>query len=135
MAIVRDAYQSKWRWVLTGILAGARLGGALTYRQHHPLAIRSAAPDGAYCESGIGAAKGHAATALVGAIPSMQPIGQTAWIPRINDPKAPEPAPLGMTWIPGGQFWMEGRSILENELRADLDRAGCGAGQLPETRR
>jgi sulfatase modifying factor 1 len=105
MSIVRDAYQSKWIWVLTGTLAGAGLGGALTYRQHHP-ATQSAAADGAYCESGIGAAKGRAAMALGGIAPSIQPIGQTAWTPKINDPKPPEPAPVGMEWIPGGQFWM-----------------------------
>ena len=34
MLIVRGGYQSKWMWVLTGALAGAGLGGALTYRQH-----------------------------------------------------------------------------------------------------
>src|SRR5439155_23204200 len=38
--------------------------------------------------------------------PSIQPIGQTAWIPKLNDAKQSEPAPVGMTWIPGGQFWM-----------------------------
>jgi formylglycine-generating enzyme required for sulfatase activity len=92
-------------WVLTGTLAGVGLGGALTYRQHHP-ATQSVAPDGAYCESGIAAAKGHAAMALAGALPSIQTIGQTAWTPKINDPGPPEPTPLGMAWIPGGQFWM-----------------------------
>ena len=106
MLTVRGGYQSKWMWVLTGALAGAGLGGVLASRQHPPPARQSTAPDGAYCESGIRAAKGHATPPLAGAIPSMQPIGQTAWIPRINDPKPPESAPVGMTWIPGGQFWM-----------------------------
>jgi hypothetical protein len=96
MSIVRDAYRNKWMWVLTDTLAGAGLGGALTYRQHHP-ATQSAAADGAYCESGIGAAEGRAAMALGGIVPSIQPIDQTAWTPKINDPKPPEPAPVGMT--------------------------------------
>jgi len=101
MSIVRDAYQRKWMWVLTGALAGAVLGGALTDRQHRPQATQSAEPDGAYCESGIGAARGRAARALPGAVPgavpSRQPTTQTAWIPRINAPKTSEPAPVGMT--------------------------------------
>ncbi len=107
MSLVRADHQRKWMWVIAGVLAGAGLGGALTYRQHHPPATQSAAPDGAYCESGIGAAKHHSATAHAGAVPSIQPIGdQTAWIPKINDGKPPESSPVGMTWIPGGQFWM-----------------------------
>jgi formylglycine-generating enzyme required for sulfatase activity len=32
--------------------------------------------------------------------------GGAAWTARINDNQPPEPAPLGMVWIPGGQFWM-----------------------------
>ena len=106
MSLVRQAYKRKWMWVLTGTLVGAGLGGALTYRQHHAPLTQSPAPDGAYCENGIAAAKGHAPMALAGTIPSIQPAGQTAWIPKINDPKPPEPAPAGMAWIPGGQFWM-----------------------------
>jgi formylglycine-generating enzyme required for sulfatase activity len=34
------------------------------------------------------------------------PVAQTAWVPRINDSKPSGPAPAGMIWIPGGQFWM-----------------------------
>ena len=105
MSIVRDAYQSKWMWVLTGTVAGAGLSGALTYHQHRAPVTQSPAP-GAYCDSGIGAAKAHAAVAMTGATPAIQPPGQTAWTPKINDSKPPEPAPAGMTWIPGGQFWM-----------------------------
>jgi len=93
-------------WVLTGTLVGAGLGGALTYRQHHAPLTQSPAPDGASCENGIAAAKGDAPKAPAGAIPSIQTAGQTAWIPKINDPKPIEPAPAGMAWIPGGQFWM-----------------------------
>src|SRR5262245_15704317 len=106
MSIVREAYKCKWMWVLTGALVGAALAGALTYRQHHAPVTQSLTPDGAYCDNGIAAAKGHAPMALAGTIPSIQPIGQTAWIPKISDPKPPESAPVGMVWIPGGQFWM-----------------------------
>jgi formylglycine-generating enzyme required for sulfatase activity len=28
------------------------------------------------------------------------------WIPKINDAMPPGPAPEGMTWVPGGEFWM-----------------------------
>jgi formylglycine-generating enzyme required for sulfatase activity len=27
-------------------------------------------------------------------------------MPKINDSRSPEPAPSGMIWVPGGQFWM-----------------------------
>jgi sulfatase modifying factor 1 len=86
-------YNSKWIWVLTGALVSAGLGGALTYR-HHTQVAQILTPEGAYCDNGIAAAKGHV------------PIAVGAWIPKINDPKPPEPAPVGMAWIPGGQFWM-----------------------------
>ena len=69
MSIVREAYKSKWMWVLTGTVVGAGLGGALSYRQHRAPVTQSLAPDGAYCDNGIGAAKGHAATALARAAP------------------------------------------------------------------
>jgi formylglycine-generating enzyme len=94
MLIVREAFKRKWMWVLTGALASAGLGGALTYRQHHAQVTQSLTRDGAYCDNGIAAAKSHA------------PMAVAAWVPKINEPKPPEPAPVGMTWIPGGQFWM-----------------------------
>src|SRR5438105_8020681 len=106
MSMVREAYRRKWMWVLTGILVGAGLGGALAYRQHDAPATQSLKPDGAYCESGIAAVKAHAPMVVAGTIPSIQPTGQTAWFPKINDSKPPEPAPVGMAWIPGGQFCM-----------------------------
>jgi sulfatase modifying factor 1 len=51
----------------------------------------------AYASSGLKAASKRAST-LTGS--------ETAWIPSINDSKPSRPAPEGMTWIPGGQFWM-----------------------------
>jgi formylglycine-generating enzyme required for sulfatase activity len=110
MSIVREAYRHKWMWVLTGILAGVGLAGAVTYLQLRAPATQSLTPDGAFCDNGIAAARNHAAMALAGALPggapSLRPPGQTTWIPKINDSKPPEPGPAGMTWIPGGQFWM-----------------------------
>ena len=106
MSIVREAYKRKWMWVLTGTVVGAGLSGAWSYRQHRAPGMQLSTPGGAYCDNGIGSAKAHAATALTRATPSIQPIAQTTWIPRINDSKPPESVPVGMTWIPGGQFWM-----------------------------
>ena len=56
-----EAYKRKWMWVLTGAVVGAGLSGALSYRQHRTPVAQSLAPDGAYCDSGIGAAKAYAA--------------------------------------------------------------------------
>ncbi len=106
MSIVRIAYQRKWMWVVTGVLTGAGLSGALAYRQHRLAVTSSLTPDGAYCDNGIAAAKGHAAMALAGTIPSIPPVGQTAWTPKLNDNKPMGKAPEGMMWIPGGEFWM-----------------------------
>ena len=107
MSRFRDANRSKWMWVITGTVVGAAVGGVLSYGRHlAPSAETAASSDGAYCDSGIGAARAARGTAPIGATPSVQPIDQTAWVPRINDTKPPEPPPPGMTWIPGGQFWM-----------------------------
>lgn len=93
-------------WIVTGILAGAGLGGALTYRQHHASSTQGLTPEGAYCDNGIAAARRHDPMPVAGTIPSVQPADRTAWIPKINNPSPPEQAPVGMAWIPGGQFWM-----------------------------
>jgi len=34
------------------------------------------------------------------------PITPINWTPKINDRKPPGPGSEGMTWIPGGEFWM-----------------------------
>jgi formylglycine-generating enzyme len=107
MLIDRDAQKYKWVSALTGAVIGAGLG-LISYHRHHAPVAEVSAPDGAYCESGIGAAKrrlGMAAQASPAAA-STTAITQTAWIPKINSTKPPEPAPAGMTWIPGGEFWM-----------------------------
>lgn len=85
----RNSYQHKWTWIIAGLVGGAGLAGALSYG--YLGATKTVATDGAYCDTGIGAAKGRVTT---------------AWTPKINDTAPPEPAPEGMVWVPGGQFWM-----------------------------
>jgi len=107
MSIVREAYKSRWMWVLTGTIIGVGLTGGLSYRQHRAH-ITEVSASNAYCENGIGAAKAHTASAFARANGAARTpaVTQTAWIPKINDTKPPESAPVGMSWIPGGQFWM-----------------------------
>ena len=102
MPIVRDGHRRKWMWVIAGTVLGAGLCGALGYRQYRAQATQGLADD-AYCDRGIGGAKARVATALTGATAAP---GQAGWIPKINDAGPPEPAPDGMTWVPGGEFWM-----------------------------
>jgi len=45
-----------------------------------------------------------------------QPDAQSAALAVINKTPAPDPAPDGMTWIPGGTFWM-----------------GCDDCEMPDT--
>jgi len=106
MSTIRQAYKSKWMWVLTGIVLGTGIVGAVSYRQNRVLVTQTLAPNGAYCDSGIGAARAGAATALSKAIPPTEPGGKPTWIPKLNDGKPPGSAPTGMVWIPGGEFWM-----------------------------
>ncbi len=106
MSIVREADKSKWTWVLAGMLVCVCLTG-LSYRQYHAR-FAQVSDRGISCENGMGAAKASAMSRFKEAserVPT--PAGsQAAWIPNINDSKPPKPAPEGMTWIPGGQFWM-----------------------------
>jgi sulfatase modifying factor 1 len=105
MSIVRNANKSKWTWVLTGTLVSVCLAGGASYRQYRARVARASGP-GVSCENGIGAAQTEERSRLQGASEGV-PLGpKTAWIPSISDSKPPGPAPEGMTWIPGGQFWM-----------------------------
>jgi formylglycine-generating enzyme len=107
MLIDRDAQKYKWVSALTGAVIGAGLG-LISYHKHRAHDAEVSRIDSAYCENGIGAAKrrlGMAAQASPAAA-STTAITQTAWIPKINSTKPPGPAPAGMTWIPGGEFWM-----------------------------
>ncbi len=106
MSLGLETYKRKWMWVLTGTVVSAGLSGAVIYRNNRAQ-VASVSEYGASCENGIGAAKGHTKSAVMTAIAaSTSAAGQTAWIAKINNPKPPAPAPVGMVWIPGGQFWM-----------------------------
>ncbi len=107
MSIVRQANKRKWTWVLTGTLLGVGLTGGASYH-HYRARLARVSDQGVSCENGMGAAKAYASSRLQGASEPVatQAGSRTAWIPNINDSKPPRPAPEGMTWIPGGQFWM-----------------------------
>jgi formylglycine-generating enzyme len=106
MSIIRGAYKNKWMWMLTGAVVGTGLTAAWSYDQRRARSAGVGEPDGAFCDTGIGAAKAHTASALARAAGAALTPALTAWIPKINDTKPSGPAPAGMIWIPGGQFWM-----------------------------
>ncbi|HEX6893926.1 MAG TPA: formylglycine-generating enzyme family protein, partial [Bryobacteraceae bacterium] len=108
MSILHEAYRSKWTWVLTGTLAGICLAGGISYR-HYRAQVAGVFENGASCENGIRSARARAKPPglMRDARRDARVVGtQTAWSPKINDSKPPAQAPAGMTWIPGGQFWM-----------------------------
>ena len=108
MSLGLGAYKNKWMWVLIGALIGAALSVGFNYRLHRVQAAAVSDAAGASCENGVGAAKAHTESAA-GSVPANAPntiADTTAWTPKINDSKPPGPAPDGMIWIPGGQFWM-----------------------------
>jgi formylglycine-generating enzyme len=86
-------------YIAIGAVACAVLAAGWMYRRGHAESATASQPAGAYCDSGIGAARSHAATSNVALTPA-------AWTPKVNDSKPAGPAPAGMVWIPGGQFWM-----------------------------
>ena len=101
---IRKACQGKWAGIAIGTAACAILATGWNHRRHTPPAA-DAQPALAYCDSGIGAARSHAAAATM-ADASTISVAQAAWVPTINKSKPAGPAPAGMVWIPGGQFWM-----------------------------
>jgi formylglycine-generating enzyme len=91
------AWQSKWtRNVACGVLRASLIAG-FSYRCLHGRFAPATEPADAYCDSGIGAAPANAALNATAR-------DAVAWNGRINDSEPP--APTGMIWIPGGQFWM-----------------------------
>jgi formylglycine-generating enzyme len=95
---LRRAWQSQLtRSLLCLVLLGGVVAG-LSYRRLQGRFAATAQPEGAYCDTGIGTARSYAERSM--------DAGATVWNPRINDSRRPEPAPAGMVWIPGGQFWM-----------------------------
>jgi formylglycine-generating enzyme required for sulfatase activity len=106
MPNVQEARKGKWVPLIIGIAIGAGLAGAAIYHKHRVQTI-NASEIGAYCENGIGAAKHHPGIAANrSAVTTYLSETESAWLPRINDSQPPGPAPDGMIWIPGGQFWM-----------------------------
>jgi formylglycine-generating enzyme required for sulfatase activity len=94
---------------------GAGVTGAVGYQWRRTQATIASDTAGAHCDSGIGVANRQAGI-TAGESPataSVPDAAQAAWIPKINHSQPPGPAPTGMTWIPGGQFWM---GTQENQL-------------------
>jgi len=107
MSMIHDVSRSKRALLLIGMAVGIGLSGALRYSQSRPSFAQVSDP-GASCENGIGAAKSYARSELEGPSERVPTLGRpkTGWIPKINDNDPPGPTREGMTWIPGGQFWM-----------------------------
>ncbi len=105
--MIHKVSRNKRALLLLGIAVGVGLSGALRYSQLRATFAQVSEP-GASCENGIGAAKTYARSGLKGAAGRVATLGRpkAGWIPKINDSDPPEPAREGMTWIPGGQFWM-----------------------------
>jgi len=108
MSFVQKAYLNKWVWSLAGIVFGAGLTGSVGYHWRRAHVVAAADVMGAHCDDGIGAARreaGGVARALPAAasVPSGVPNG---WVPKLNDSPPSGPAPAGMVWVPGGEFWM-----------------------------
>jgi formylglycine-generating enzyme required for sulfatase activity len=77
----------------------------------HPggqLWVKPFLPCSGSCDNGIGLAgrSGHAVVEGPAASTSIATGNPSTWIPKLNDSPPPGPAPAGMVWIPGGQFWM-----------------------------
>jgi formylglycine-generating enzyme len=95
-------------WTLSGVVLGAGLVAGMTYRQRQAQIADVSDAARAYCDVGIGAAKGHRETGLPAAGTASLPWTerQTGWFPRLNNSKPAGTTAAGMVWIPGGQFWM-----------------------------
>jgi formylglycine-generating enzyme required for sulfatase activity len=89
------------------MVLGASVAGAWIHRQHSA-SLGEGAEAGLNCDSGLGAAKAHGRAAVPGVAAAAGPASsiQSSWIPKINDRQPPGSAPEGMSWIPGGEFWM-----------------------------
>ena len=106
MAKINAAHPRRRAWMLAFAITGAAFAGALSYRQHSLASAQNSVTDGAYCDSGIGSARGSGSKGVATPEPAAAAPNNVAWSPKINESRPPEPAPSGMTWIPGGQFSM-----------------------------
>jgi sulfatase modifying factor 1 len=95
---VREAGKGNITFTATWVVAFGIVVAAMIYRDKHSAL-------GAFGENRIGAAKSRGAPVSVMA-GSDATSGNAAWTPEINNGKPPSPAPAGMIWIPGGEFWM-----------------------------
>jgi formylglycine-generating enzyme required for sulfatase activity len=104
----RETYFDRWLLVIFGAFLGAGLSGAMIYNLHRIQMPRTAGSKGASCDNGIGVAKGYGRSTQTSVrVPSLTGRANHAgWVPKINESDQPGPRPAGMTWIPGGQFWM-----------------------------
>jgi sulfatase modifying factor 1 len=104
---ISSTSRGKWMWASAGILLGAGLVGAWGF-QRYLSTTKEASAIGASCDSGMQAAKNGVGPVLAGVAGGVAaPAGiPTAWNPKLNPAEPPGPAPAGMVWIPGGQFWM-----------------------------
>jgi sulfatase modifying factor 1 len=108
MSLVRSALHNKWTLMTAGVLVSSVISGLSIYHGRQASLADASMAEGAYCDRGIGAAKGHMRSAMTGASMSSPAAAdtQTAWVPKLNPNQPPGPAPSGMVWIPGGEFWM-----------------------------
>jgi len=108
MSVVRESRSGKWMWVAAGVVAGSVLSGFAVYARHRAQVSAASMRPGEYCDYGIGAAGENPGTlsAGAGATAPAGTLNPSGWTPKIIDRKPPGPAPAGMVWIPGGQFWM-----------------------------
>jgi sulfatase modifying factor 1 len=105
---LRKIYEGKWTYIAIGTIAGAILAAGLSYRRHMTQSADTAQAAGAYCDNGLAGPRSHrgGANRSLGAASTLSLA--TVWVPAINTGRPAGPAPAGMVWIPGGQFWMGG---------------------------
>lgn len=95
------------RWTaIAGIVLASLLAVYAFHREHKLKLAKQAETVGQHCDTGISTAKSRVVAASTVSSPASSVDSQTAWKPKLNQTKAPGPAPTGMIWIPGGQFWM-----------------------------
>jgi formylglycine-generating enzyme len=105
---LQEAWKKRWMRIVFALTVLAGLVATLSYRWHRERVAEASRAAGAYCDRGIGAAKARVVTAPVSTttVSAAVRADSSTWTPKINEAKPREAAPPGMTWVPGGQFWM-----------------------------